>query len=93
MRKILPVLLPLIAAVVVIWHLSTRDADRADRPESEDTAQKRSALDDGGDFILPPINPLGEAPRTRTSATKFAPLYDLERCVQSGNHNNARWHR
>ncbi len=93
MRRILPVLLPLIAAVVVIWHLSTREADRPDRPEGEVTAQKRSELDDGGGFILPPTNPFGEAPRTRTSATKFAPLYDLERCVQSGNHNNARWHR
>ena len=93
MRKILPVLLPLIAAVVVVWHLSTREAGRPDRPDGEDQAQKQGGGVEPGVFTLPETNPLGEPPVTRTSATKFAPLYDLERCVQSGNHNNARWHR
>ncbi|MFB3066329.1 MAG: hypothetical protein ACE10D_07420 [Planctomycetota bacterium] len=93
MRKILPVLLPLIAAVVVIWHLSTREAGRPDRPEGEETAEKGRELDDGGGFILPPLDPFGTPPETRTPATKFAPLYDLERCIQSGNHESARWHR
>lgn len=93
MRKILPVLLPLIAAVVVIWHLSTREAGRPDRPEGEETAEKGRELDDGGGFILPPLKPFGTPPETRTPATKFASLYDLERCIQSGNHESARWHR
>ena len=93
MRKILPVLLPLIAAVVVVWYLATREAGRPDRPEGEETAEKGRELDDGGGFILPKTDALGSAAKTRTSATKFAPLYDLERCVLSGNHEGARWHR